>query len=142
MFKCKYCNKTYLKSFTLKTHQNKSKKCLKNQENYNNKLKIEFEKLPAFTAKSVKESLLKHVTIKSILSGEEDVYSTDFVNGIKNFIIVIDEEKQEVIIKDEDGNARKTTSKEIVSLCFILIKKEQDKLIEQIERYLETEKIN
>ena len=36
MFKCKYCNTTYLKSFTLKTHQKKSKKCLKNQENYNN----------------------------------------------------------------------------------------------------------
>lgn len=100
---------------------------------YKIKFKNEFEKLPKFTEENVKESLLKHLTINSIKGGE-DQYINDFVDGIKNFIIVKDLARNKVITKDKDGKEFKTTSNKIVQQCLIFIKEEQDILIEQVKQ--------
>lgn len=134
MFECEFCNKTYPTIFSLKNHQNKTKKCLQIQGkllDYTTKFNIEFEKLPKFTEENVKASLLTHITINSIKEGEER-YIDDVFKGIKKFIIIIDQEKGEVIFKDEDGNASKSTTNEIVRICFKMIKEEQTKMVEEI----------
>jgi hypothetical protein len=142
MFDCEFCKKSYLTISRLKYHQKNTKKCLQLQEkikkiiDYNTKFKIEFDKLPKFTEENVKKSLLNYININSFIEGDER-YEDDFVKGIKNFIIITDQEKGKVVVKDENGNACRITIKEIVILCLMIIKDEQNILLDEVLTYLE-----